>query len=73
MTPVTHITTVTFKRVSVRPVRVSMHCPTCGDEMERSNEVLASYPPQYQYHCKVCGTKHTTREIYPRMEYEEAK
>ena len=31
-------------------------CEKCGGEMQRNNaKVLTTYPPQYEYRCKVCG------------------
>ena len=35
---------------------VDVKCPECGKHLyKRTDIVLTSYPPQYQYECKECG------------------
>ncbi len=35
---------------------VEVECPKCKNRLyKRTDIVLTSYPPQYQYECKECG------------------
>ncbi len=54
------------------PVMIRAYCKNCGEELVRSNEVLLSSPPQYQYRCK-CGINFYSREEFPRVEYKPLK
>ena len=39
-----------------RYVPVDVKCPKCGKPLyKRTDIILSSYPPQYQYGCKECG------------------
>lgn len=36
--------------------KTSIECPKCGKNIyQRTNVVLASYPPQHSYFCQNCG------------------
>ena len=36
--------------------KTQIECPKCGELLlMRTDMVLTSYPPQYQYVCKTCG------------------
>ena len=54
----------------VKPVMIRAYCKNCGEELVRSNEVLLSSPPQYQYRCK-CGIDFCSFEQFPRISYHE--
>lgn len=43
----------------------------CGEDIIMGQNVLTSFPAQYIYHCKGCGTKITTSEVYPKVTYED--
>lgn len=53
--------------------QVNLYCDTCGNRMERDNIVLTAYPPIFQYFCRVCGNRTTSRQQYPYqiVEFDE--
>ena len=51
------------------PVMIRAYCKKCGEELVRSDEVLLSCPPKYQYRCK-CGTYFYSFEEFPRIAYK---
>ena len=55
----------------VQPVVIKLYC-NCGKEMERSDEVLSSFPVKYVYHCS-CGETHEDIIDYPKLEYKEVE
>lgn len=57
----------------VKTYIVRLYCEQCGHEMVSDGTVLCSYPPQYPYVCPNCGSKITTNEKYPKIEYKEIK
>jgi len=56
----------------VRPVRVDMICPHCGNGRMRSNgRALMTAPPQYSHQCNVCGYVEAYRVSYPYIVWED--
>lgn len=49
--------------------RVNMYCDRCGKGMERSDVVLPTYPPTYNYECE-CGWSTTSNMLYPYINIE---
>jgi len=40
--------------------KTQIECPNCGDYLwRRTDVVLTSYPPQYQYECDTCNWRGT--------------
>ena len=53
------------KRAEVRTFINRLYCDKCETEMEKSNMVLTSHPPQYQYFCNSCDFKMISWTSYP--------
>lgn len=43
----------------------------CGGEADNARTVITTFPVQYFYHCKLCGEKIVTSDIYPKVTYVE--
>ena len=54
----------------INTYQINLYCDICGNRMERDNIVLTSYPPQFKYHCKVCGNVETSYQQYPYQQVE---
>ena len=55
----------------VKPARVDMICPHCGNGRMRSNgKVLTTYPPQYSHQCNVCAYVAAYNVSYPYIKWE---
>lgn len=61
------------KRVAVTTVLVKLECNVCSGEMVRKGHVLASWPPQYNHECKMCGHSEYHKVAYPYIDHEEIK
>ena len=61
------------KESVVTPVIIAAECPNCNSELRKSNVVLATYPPEYQYYCEACGFTATSRINYPYVYYVDKK
>lgn len=57
------------KRVPVRAVRVTKHCPKCGEELVYRGQVYLSSPPKYEHEAR-CGRRQTFSAQYPCIEFE---
>ena len=62
------------EKKEVRTYLVRAYCPDCkqlgfDNELIKSNEVLMSYPVQYQYSCP-CGYHTTSTNCYPYIATE---
>lgn len=62
-----------FSTQFVDIVQIKAYCKNCGRELKCSNNVLCSYPPQYEYYCGHCNEKYTSTEKCPRIDYVPKK
>ena len=61
------------EEIVVKPVFVRALCPKCGIELKKKNEVLMTYPAQYQYYCEKCDFTSTSTTNYPHICYKDEK
>lgn len=57
----------------VRPLRVDMICPSCGNGRMRlfGDTMLALYPPKFPHQCNVCGYVENYDRSYPYITWED--
>jgi hypothetical protein len=60
-----------IKKTEIETFIENTLCPECNIELEKSDEVLLTNPPQYQYSCPKCNYTETSFEAYPKITYEE--
>lgn len=48
-----------------------LYCDDCNVEMNSSNIVMMSNPPQFTYTCPKCGKKLVLNEQFPKQELKE--
>lgn len=59
------------KRVKVETFLISAICPECGATMKKTNMILTTHPPKYQYYCPHCDFIENSFELYPKIDYIE--
>jgi len=58
------------KKTEVKVFLKEALCPVCNKELQRSENVLLTYPVQYGYWCD-CGYTEISTECYPKIDYEK--
>lgn len=48
----------------------NIYCDKCGEKLENTGIVYATYPEQYKYICTKCNLVYTETTFYPRIVYE---
>ena len=62
------------KRREVKVYEVRLSCTQCEEgEMVSTRIVYTTYPVEYEYKCNHCDATTTSRDIYPKYEYEPVK
>lgn len=58
------------RKTPVKPIHVEGICPKCGLPLGKTNIILATYPPEYEYFCINCNLNITSTKEYPYIDYE---
>lgn len=59
-----------IKSFRANPIVSKAFCPDCGVELEKSDNMLSTFPPQYTYFCPKCGYGYTSLKSFPTIDFE---
>ena len=60
-----------IKKRYLVPYQEGLFCDDCGTEMQLSNKIIMTDPPQYEHFYPKCEKSVVMDEVFPNIKYEE--